>query len=224
MKIKKYSVVLALAMSLVLIFTACAAEDYDNDNARRNNMDNAGNNMNNTLPGDMTGNNSQGQNRTGTGTSGNQNRTGNGLGTNDVADDNLNTGMRRPGRLTTSLGNLNNENSEDLSRQISDLPEVNEASVVINDNRAIVGIELRNNQRQTEISSALRNRIEDMVMDVNRDIDEVSITADGEIYDRIQTMSNDMLKDTRGNFFETIGSQFDDLIDAITPNLNNRNR
>ena len=224
MKIKKYSVVLALAMSLVLIFTACAAEDYDNDNARRNNMDNAGNNMNNTLPGDMTGNNSQGQNRTGTGTSGNQNRTGNGLGTDDVADDNLNTGMRRPGRLTTSLGNLNNENSEDLSRQISDLPEVNEASVVINDNRAIVGIELRNNQRQTEISSALRNRIEDMVMDVKRDIDEVSITADGEIYDRIQTMSNDMLKDTRGNFFETIGSQFDDLIDAITPNLNNRNR
>lgn len=224
MKIKKYSVVLALAMSLVLIFTACAAEDYDNDNARRNNIDNAGNNMNNTLPGDMTGNNSQGQNRTGTGTSGNQNRTGNGLGTDDVADDNLNTGMRRPGRLTTSLGNLNNENSEDLSRQISDLPEVNEASVVINDNRAIVGIELRNNQRQTEISSALRNRIEDMVMDVNRDIDEVSITADGEIYDRIQTMSNDMLKDTRGNFFETIGSQFDDLIDAITPNLNNRNR
>lgn len=210
MKIKKYSIVIALAMSLLLVFTACAVDDTGNENARRNNMDNAGNNMNNTIPGDMTGDGFQ-----------NENPDRNAGGTDEGLNQNQNTGMTRPGRLTTSLGNLNNENSENLSRQISDLPEVNEASVVINDNRAVVGIQLTNNQRQNEISSALRNRIEDMVRDTNREIDDVSITADDEIYGRIETMSNEMLNDTSGNFFQTIGNQFDELIDAITPNLNN---
>ena len=218
MKIKKYSVV-ASVIALLLVFTACGADDTGNDNARNDlNTWDRPNNTNTAIPDDMAGDEFQNQNRTGTGTSGNQNTTG--IGT----DDNLNTGMRRPGRLTTSLGNLNNENSEEIARQIEELPEVNSASVVVNDNRAIVGIELRNNESQNEISSALRDRIEDMVRDTNDEIDEVSITADGEIFERIETMSNEMLNDTTGNFFERVGNEFDELIDAITPNLNRPNR
>lgn len=214
MKIKKLSV-LVLAIALLAV-TACAQDNTGNDSARNNNLDTWDRtNTNTSIPDDMTGDGFQGQNRTGTGTSGNQNTT-----TQDNAPNNrLNSGMTRPGRLTTSLGNLNNQNSEELARQISDLPEVERASVIVNENRAIVGIELRNNQRQTEISSALRNRIEDMVKDVNEEIDEVSITADGEIYDRIDTMATDML-DYDGNFFEEMGNAFDDLLDAITPNSN----
>lgn len=221
MKIKKYSVI-ALAIALALSFTACMQDDTGNDNARNNGfnaMDDT--NRNTALPNDMTGDGLQGQNRTGTGMSGNQNTTNPGTGTDDAG--NLNTGMRRPGRLTTSLGNLGNEGSDELARQISDLPEVDDASVVINDNRAIVGIKLMNKQRQTEISSALRSRIEDMVRDVNDNIDEVSITADGEIYDRIEDLSGNMLNDGNNNdtdFFERVGQQFDELIDAITPNMN----
>lgn len=219
MKIKKYSII-ALSIALLLTFAACAQDDTGTDNARNNNNLNTWdrpNNTNTTIPDDMTGDNFQNETRTGTGTSGNQNTTG--IGT----EDNLNTGMRRPGRLTTSLGNLNNENSEELARQIADLPEVNDATVVINDNRAIVGIELNNDERQTEISSALRSKIEDMVRDVNNDIDEVSITADGEIFDRIDELSTNMFDNTDNNdvdFFESVGQQFDDLIDAITPNVN----
>lgn len=213
MKIKKFSVI-AIAIALVLTFTACAQDNTGTDNARNNTLDRQ-NNTNTTIPDDMTGDGFQAQDRTGTGTSGNQNTTAPG---NDPGN-NLNTGMRRPGRLTTSLGNLNNQNSEELANQISELPEVENASVIVNDNRAIVGIELRNNQRQTEISSALRGRIEEMVKDVNGEIDEVSITADGEIFDRIDTMSTDML-DYDGDFFERMGNEFDELIDAITPNSN----
>lgn len=217
MKIKKYSVI-ALAIALILSFTACAQDDNTgNDNARNNTL-NTWDRPNNNTDG-MTGDDDlMGQNRTGTGTSGNQNTTG----PRQDPGNNLNTGMTRPGRLTTSLGNLNNDNSEELARKISDLPEVERASVVVNDNRAIVGIELRNNQRQTEISSALRSRIEDMVRDVNNDIDDVSITADGEIYDRIDTMATDML-DYDGDFFERMGDSFDELLDTITPDAN-RNR
>lgn len=217
MKIKKYSVI-ALAIALALSFTACMQDDTGNDNARNNDfnaMDDT--NRNTALPNDMTVDGFEGQNRTGTGMSGNQNTTR----TDDTG--NLNTGMRRPGRLTTSLGNLGNEGSDELARQISDLPEVDHASVVINDNRAIVGIKLMSNQKQTEISSALRSRIEDMVRDVNDNIDEVSITADGEIYDRIEDLSSNMLDDGNNNdtdFFERVGQQFDELIDAITPNMN----
>lgn len=214
MKIKKISV-LVLAIAL-FTFTACAQDNTGNDNARNNNLDTWDRtNTNTSIPDDMTGDGFQSQNRTGTGTSGNQNTTTPGHN----PDNSLNSGMRRPGRLTTSLGNLNNQHSEGLARQISDLPEVERASVVVNENRAIVGIELRNNQSQTEISSALRNRIEDMVRDTNNEINEVSITADGDIYDRIDTMSTDML-DYDGDFFENMGHQFDELLDAITPNTN----
>lgn len=215
MKIKKYSVI-ALAIALVLSFTACVQDNTGNDNARNNSLNTWDRPNNNNTDG-MTGDDLMGQNRTGTGTSGNQNTT-----TGQDPGNNLNTGMTRPGRLTTSLGNLNNDNSEELSRQISDLPEVERASVIVNENRAVVGIELRNNQRQTEISSALRSRIEDMVRDVNNDIDEVSITADGEIYERIDTMATDML-DYDGDFFERMGDAFDELLNTITPDAN-RNR
>lgn len=219
MKIKKYSVI-AIAIALVLSFTACAQDNTGNDNARNNTL----NTWDRPNTDDMTNDDLMGQNRTGTGMSGNHNTTGIGQNQNQDPGNNLNTGMTRPGRLTTSLGNLNNENSEELARRISDLPEVERASVVVNENRAIVGIELRNNQRQTEISSALRSRIEDMVRDVNSDIDEVSITADAEIYDRIDTMATDML-DYDGDFFERMGDAFDELLDTITPNANrNRNR
>lgn len=216
MKIKKYSVI-AVAIALVFSFTACTQDNTGTDNARNNNLNtwDRENNTNTALPDDMTGDGFQNQNRTGTGTSGNQNTTTPG----QDSENNLNTGMRRPGRLTTSLGNLNNENSEELANQISDLPEVERASVVVNDDRAVVGIELRNNERQSEISSALRSKIEDIVRDVNNDIDDVSITADGEIYDRIDTMATDML-DYDGDFFERMGDQFDELLDAITPNTN----
>ena len=213
MKIKKYSVI-AIAIALVLAFTACAQDDTGNDSARNDTLDRP-NNTNTTIPDDMTDDDFQNQDRTGTGTSGNQN-TDPGY---DDSENNLNSGMRRPNRLTTSLGNLNNEHSEELARQIADLQEVERASVVVNDNKAIVGIELNNDERQNEISSALRSRIEDMVRDVNEDIDEVSITADDEIYERIDTMSTEML-DYDGNFFEEVGNDFDELIDAITPNAN----
>lgn len=218
MKINKIKLI-AISVALLFSMAACAQDNTGTDNARNNAWDRQ-NNTNTTIPDDMTGDGfgQQGQDRTGTGTSGNQNTEVPG---NDPGN-NLNSGMRRPGRLTTSLGNLNNRNSEELSKQISDLPEIERASVVVNENRTIVGIELKNNERQTEISSALRSRIEDMVRDVNNDIEEVSITADEELYNRVDTMATDML-DYDGDFFERMGDAFDDLLDTITPN-SRRNR
>lgn len=218
MKINKIKLI-AISVALLFSMAACAQDNTGTDNARNNAWDRQ-NNTNTTIPDDMTGDGfgQQGQDRTGTGTSGNQNTEVPG---NDPGN-NLNSGMRRPGRLTTSLGNLNNRNSEELAKQISDLPEIERASVVVNENRTIVGIELKNNERQTEISSALRSRIEDMVRDVNNDIEEVSITADEELYNRVDTMATDML-DYDGDFFERMGDAFDDLLDTITPN-SRRNR
>lgn len=218
MKINKIKLI-AISVALLFSMAACAQDNTGTDNARNNAWDRQ-NYTNTTIPDDMTGDGfgQQGQDRTGTGTSGNQNTEVPG---NDPGN-NLNSGMRRPGRLTTSLGNLNNRNSEELAKQISDLPEIERASVVVNENRTIVGIELKNNERQTEISSALRSRIEDMVRDVNNDIEEVSITADEELYNRVDTMATDML-DYDGDFFERMGDAFDDLLDTITPN-SRRNR
>lgn len=207
MKTKKFTL---LALSLVLLLTIAACAPTDTDDAGFNN-------------------------RLGTQTRIGQNnwRDNNISGTNDGMLDN-GMGMNNDfndGRLNNRIDNMGN-NANELARRIGALPEVERAAVAISGNRAVVGLSLNNGNNginglnndvnnglnNGQISSALRQRIETMVKEANRNITEVSITADEDLFDRIQNMSN-------GNgFFNTLENDFEDLFRTITPgnNINNR--
>lgn len=132
------------------------------------------------------------------------------------SDNNLNDGMTRPNpNLSTNIGNTNNI-STTLSRKIKDLPEVDDANVIVNQDTAVVGISLRGNTQGT-MTNALRDKIERIVKDSNKGVKNVSITTEPELFKRIRTMSRDV---DLGNPIKEFGDEIKDLIRRISPRTN----
>ncbi|HZJ99696.1 MAG TPA: YhcN/YlaJ family sporulation lipoprotein [Tissierellaceae bacterium] len=144
-----------------------------------------------------------------------------GLGLNDGMNmDNLNNGMTRPrtsNNSSTNFGNMGTSANE-IAEKISQLPEVDRASVVISDDTAIVGCSLRGNTQGT-MTNALRQKIRGIVNE-SVDIDNVSITTDPDMTSRIRNMSTSILQ---GNPVEEFAEDIRELIRDITPNTNINN-
>lgn len=161
------------------------------------------------------------------GTNDNLNNMNNGMyGMNDLVNgttnQNLNNGMVRNNNMTTSMGNLNT-NASDLARKIGALPEVDSASVVLTNDKALVGVDLKGKTNTTTISTALRQKIEKMVKDSsNIKATNVSITADPNLLTRIQTISKGMTN-TVGNDIGTFAKDIEQLIRDIVPGGRNTN-
>ena len=141
---------------------------------------------------------------------------------NGTTNQNLNNGMLRNNNMTTSMGNLNT-NASDLARKIGALPEVDSASVVLTNDKALVGVDLKGNTNTTTVSTALRQKIEKMVKD-SSDIKatDVSITTDPNLLTRIQTLSKGMTN-TVGNDMSTFTKDIEQLIRDIVPGGRNTN-
>ena len=213
MKTKKL-VVIAIGVAILIGIAGCTPQDTGlNDNNRLNtrlNQNNSwdNNGWDNNGMNDMTGNGLD--------------STGNNTGINGVNGmDSLNNGMTRNNRMTTSLGDLNT-NASDLARKIGNLPEVDSATVVLTNDTAVVGVDLKGTNTNNNIGTALRQKIERMVKDeTNNGITEVSITSDPDLFTRIRTMSTGMNRNT-GTMGNEIRNDIEQLIRDITPNGMNR--
>ena len=205
MKIKKLNII-ALGLVVLMTLVACAPRDtgFNNQNRLQTRV---------------------GQNRLNENTNWNNNdRMIDNL--DDGTNTNLNTGMVRNNtgnmrntNMTTSLGNLNTR-ARELARKISALPEVEDATVVLHNDTALVGVNLNGNNNRN-ISTALRNKIENMVKD-NSNIKNVSITADPDMIDRITNISTSMTN-TVGNDFRDFTNDIEELIRDIVPGGNKVN-
>ena len=136
---------------------------------------------------------------------------------NDV-NNNLNNGMTRSNESTTNFGNMATSANE-IAREIAALPEVDQASVVITDDTALVGCSLRGDTQGT-MTNALRQKIRGIVKERVNNIDDVSITTDPDMTGRIQNMSNSIFQ---GNPVEGFAEDIRELIRDITPNTNINN-
>lgn len=156
-----------------------------------------------------------------------QNRIFNDVGQNDMWNNgrnflnsdnnftnNLSNGMTRP----NNKGNLTN-NANDIARKIADLPEINRASVVLTNDTALVGCSLRGNTQGT-MTNDLRNKIENIVKDATNNTQNISITTDPNLYNRIEKLSNNI---GNGNPIEGFAEEIRELIRNITPNMNTNN-
>lgn len=196
--------VIALCLLVLISIAACTPQDTGfNNNTERmstqtrlsqnnnwNRDDSWDNGMNTTVEDDL--NNGIRNNRT----------------------NNLNNGMVRNNTMTTSLGNRNTQ-ARDLAKRISNLPEVDSASVVLNDNNCIVGVDLKGTNNT--ISTSLRQKIENMVKDTNNiNTNNVSITSDPDLITRVKTLSNGMTN-TVGNDVNNFTNDFEELIRDIVP-------
>lgn len=133
----------------------------------------------------------------------------------DNLNTDLNDGMTRPNQDTNLTGDRG-RGSEEIAKKISDLPEIDKASVVINNDTALVGCKLRGDTQGT-MTTTLRDKIERIVRDTDSNIKNVSITTEPDLYKRIKTMATDL---DRGNPVEDFADEIRDLIRRITPNTN----
>lgn len=142
-------------------------------------------------------------------------------GMNDGLNNNFSTGLNNDfnntginNRLSTNVGN-NSTNASELARRIGSLSEVSSATVVTSNNKAVVGLKLNNNQN---LNTNLRQRVENLVKETNRNITNVAITTDSNLFTRIQNMSNNNNGGT--GILNTIGNDIEDLFRSIMPNTN----
>ena len=120
-------------------------------------------------------------------------------------NDNLNNGMVRNNKMTTPNTNLSTDMSNMSTRataiaeRVMALPEINDASVLISGNTAIVGCDVKGDVGN-KITNALKTKVEAAVKVADRNIQKVSVTSDKNIFTRIQTVTKDMnrnLNDTK---------------------------
>jgi YhcN/YlaJ family sporulation lipoprotein len=104
-----------------------------------------------------------------------------------------------------------------IAKRVADLPEVNDASVVIHENTALVGCDIRDNATNNAtntISNSLRQRIEAAVKVADKNIKNVSITSEPTVYNRIRTISTNVYDN--GNPISGFADEIRDMINRIT--------
>jgi YhcN/YlaJ family sporulation lipoprotein len=148
--------------------------------------------------------------------------------TRDMLDTNLNTttpkgtvaprgtatheGTARPNtHLSTNVSGTHR--ADTIARKVANLPEVNNASVVLSDKTAIVGCSIKNNVKGS-MTTDLKHRIEKTVKDADKNIQHVSVTADPDLYTRIQTMARDI---GTGRPIQGFATEIQEILRRITP-------
>lgn len=198
-----------LVLSLVLVVTMIGCSPA---NTKMRNMSTQTRLPNDVNNGWMNNNPLNANDRLNTNLNNGMIRNNNNLNNGMVRDDtNLNSGIMNNTNLSTNVNNLGTR-ANAIAKRVAALPEVNSASVLINGNTAIVGCDLKNNTSNT-ISSNLRQKIDAAVKVADKDIKNISITADPSIHTRIRTMST---KVNNGNPITGFTTEIQDILRRIT--------
>lgn len=95
------------------------------------------------------------------------------------------------------------------------LDEVKSATVVISETTALVGVNLTNTTKG-EMNSEIKRQIEETVKRTDREITRVSVTADPDIFKRIENIARET---GRGRPLSGFGREIEELVRRITPGL-----
>lgn len=111
--------------------------------------------------------------------------------------------------------NMNNlsRRANSIARRIAQLNEVNRCSVLLSGDTAIVGVDMANNL-EGRMTTELKQKIENIVKDMDNNIKNVSITADPDLFTRISNMARD-IRD--GRPITGFANQFQEILRRITP-------
>lgn len=104
--------------------------------------------------------------------------------------------------------------AEQIVNAVVRLDEVKSATVVISDETALVGVNLVENVRG-EMTTEVKRKIEDAVKSTDREIERVAVSADPDIFDRVENIARET---GRGRPLSGFGREIEDLIRRIIPN------
>lgn len=119
-----------------------------------------------------------------------------------------------PGNVKPGEGNRNEAaRARQIEKQVVKLKEVENATVVVSENTAVVGVNLVDNMNG-RLTTGVRRKIENVVKETDEDVHRVSVTADPDLYKRIQSLARDA---ANGRAVSGFGTQVEDLVRRITP-------
>jgi len=139
--------------------------------------------------------------------------TDNELTTNDrMNTDNRLTTDNRTGTDDRATGNLSDRASR-IEAEVTKLNDVKGATVVITGNTALVGINLTEGTKG-DLNTEIKRQVEEAVQTADRDINRVSVTADPDLFTRIENIARDI---GQGRPLSGFGQEVEELVRRITP-------
>lgn len=119
--------------------------------------------------------------------------------------------------INNDIGTENNmvQRAELIANKVARMTNVEDASVVITNNTALVGVDITNG-RNVEMSQDMRTQIERTVRNADRRINNVVVTAEPDIFDRIGEIGMDI---RRGRPMTGYTNEIEKIMRRITPNL-----
>lgn len=128
----------------------------------------------------------------------------------EIADRNAPINMQ-PNEVNQDL----NARADRIVNAVAKLDEVRSATVVISETTALVGVNLTDDTKG-ELNSEIKRQIEDTVRRTDREITRVSVTADPDIFKRIENIARET---GRGRPLSGFGREIEELVRRITPGL-----
>ena len=165
------------------------------------------------------------ENRVGTDTRDNIDRTDTDLNNNPNDNNNIGEDVRRNATdnmrtndtrdMTDNVDRNLSDRAENIARKVANLNDVNSATVVISGDTAIVGIDMKNNL-EGNITDDLKGKVRKIVKDTDDKIDNVSVTADPDLYQRLSNMARDI---RNGKPISGFSKEIQEILRRITPNM-----
>ena len=131
---------------------------------------------------------------------------------NRSADDRTITDNRTTMDGGATTGNMADRVNR-IVREVEDIRDVRRAAVVITGNTALVGVDMTSGTKG-ELNSQIKRDVEDAVRRADRDITKVSVTADPDIFTRIENIARDV---GEGRPLSGFGTEIEEIIRRITP-------
>ncbi len=111
--------------------------------------------------------------------------------------------------LGTTLANR----TQKIYNKVTALSGINDSTVVITGNTALVGVDIGKNT-QGNITDELKRKVESTVRNTDKNINNVVVTADTDLYQRIRKVGNDI---NNGKPLSGFGNEIQEIIRRITP-------
>ncbi len=117
--------------------------------------------------------------------------------------------------ITEDNTNNMNDKADRIIKEVENIEDVKTATVVITEHTALVGINLTSGTKG-ELNSEIKNKVEDAVKKADKDITKVSVSADPDIFTRIENISKEI---GNGRPLSGFGSEIEEIIRRITPSM-----
>ena len=136
-----------------------------------------------------------------------------GTGLDEPGDNRMATDNNRPIVDNKTTTDNMSERANRIIREVENVRDVRRAAVVITEGTALVGIDLTSGTKG-ELNSQIKRDVENAVKRADRDITRVSVTADPDIFTRIENIAKDI---GEGRPLSGFGTEIKEIIRRITP-------